>query len=36
LKNGARLEVSRRRFREMLETLEGKAKGPRMDTDLHR
>jgi two-component system, LytTR family, response regulator len=36
LKNGARLEVSRRRFREMLETLEGKAKGPRMDTDSHR
>jgi len=35
LKNGVRLEVSRRRFREMLETLEGKAKGPRMDTDAH-
>jgi two-component system, LytTR family, response regulator len=35
LKNGARLEVSRRRFREMLETLEGKKKGLRMDTDSH-
>jgi len=35
LKNGARLEVSRRRFREMLETLEGNAKGPRMNTNAH-
>jgi two-component system, LytTR family, response regulator len=33
LKNGARLEVSRRRFREMLETLEGKKNGPRMNTN---